>query len=124
MSVVLDAGALIALERRDPRMLALAEAIGHDETPAFVPAGVVAQAWRGSARQAPIARMLSSKAVKVVPLDDTQARRIGLLLGRTGTSDVVDASVALLARPLGATVITSDPDDLTAIDAGLRIRTV
>lgn len=41
--VVLDAGALIALEHRDTRMLALADLLHRHRRSAFVPAGVVAR---------------------------------------------------------------------------------
>jgi hypothetical protein len=49
---------------------------------------------------------------------------LGLLLAKSGMSDVVDAHVALLARRLHATVLTSDPDDLTALDPTLTLVTV
>jgi len=49
---------------------------------------------------------------------------LGLLLAKSGTSDVVDAHVALLARRLQATVLTSDPDDLTVLDPTLAFVTV
>ncbi|MBA3908030.1 MAG: hypothetical protein H0X35_15330 [Pseudonocardiales bacterium] len=39
----------------------------------------------------------------------------------TGTADVVDASVALLARRYGATVVTGDPDDIRRLDPTLAI---
>jgi len=50
--------------------------------------------------------------------------RLGLLLAKSSTSDVVDAHVALLARGLRATVLTSNPDDLTALDPTLTLVTV
>lgn len=37
------------------------------------------------------------------------------------TSDVVDASVVLVARLRGDRVVTSDPDDIATIDAGLEL---
>ena len=54
-----DAGALIAAERRNPIMLALHQlALDSDITP-VVPAGALAQVWRGgSGRQASLAQML------------------------------------------------------------------
>ena len=122
MTVVFDAGALIALERRDARMLALLAEIGDAEMAAYVPAGVLAQVWEGTPRQAPISRLLKTKAVKVIPLDGPEAFRVGQLLGRSHTSDVIDAHVALIAKPLGALVVTSDPGDIAAIDPGLRIQ--
>ena len=59
------------------------------------------------------------------PLDEAASRRIGMLLGQAGTSDVIDASVVDLVDP-GDTVISSDLADLAtlAIAAGKRIRLV
>jgi predicted nucleic acid-binding protein len=124
LTVVFDAGALIALERRDERMIALLAEISDAEMPCYVPAGVLAQVWRGTPRQVPISRLLKTQAVKVVALDQAEACRVGQLLGRTGGSDVTDAHVALVARPLGALVITSDPEDISAIDPSLRIQAI
>lgn len=39
----------------------------------------------------------------------------------TGASDEIDASVALLARRHGASVVTSDPDDLRRLDPTMRL---
>lgn len=47
----------------------------------------------------------------VRPLDDELGRRVGVLLARARTKDVIDAAVALLARD-GDRIVTSDPDDL------------
>lgn len=118
-AVVLDSGAMIALERRDTRMLALADELHRARRVGYAPAGVVAQTWRGSARQHATMRLLRAGAVRVDPLSEDVAYRLGLLLAKSGTSDVVDAHVALLARRLRATVVTSDPEDLTALDSTL-----
>jgi len=123
-AVVLDAGALIALERRDARVIALTGELVTNRIAARVPAGVVAEVWRGSPRQHAVARLLRTGAVQVEGMSEGVALRIGLLLAATGASDVVDGHVALLARSLGAPVITSDADDLRRIDASLRLITV
>lgn len=117
--VVLDAGALIALERRDTRMLALVDLLHRGRRSAFVPAGVVAQVWRGSPRQHAVMRLIRAEAVRVDPLSEDVAFRLGRLLAASDTSDVVDAHVAWLARRLRATVVTSDPGDIEALDAHL-----
>lgn len=122
--VVFDAGALIALERRDHRVLAVADELHRSRTVGHVPAGVLAQIWRGSPRQHPIMRLLAASLLRVDALTDAVAFRIGLLLTASGHSDVVDAHVALLARQLNATVLTSDPDDIGVLDPSLRIVTV
>jgi len=119
--VTLDTGALIAIERGDPRLQALldeAHAAGADLA---VPAGVVAQAWRGGTRQARLARFLRLATVTVIPLDDPGARAAGALCGHASTSDVVDASVVICARDRDHAVISSDPGDLAALDPTLRI---
>jgi len=120
--VVLDAGALIAIERNDERMAALLAKSSAQATEFCIPAGAVAQAWRAGSRQARLARLLTDPAVNVVPLDDIRARAAGLLCGVTNTSDVIDASVVLCARERGrARIITGDPDDLARLDPHARI---
>ena len=119
--VTLDTGALIAIECGAPRLQALldeAHAAGADLT---VPAGVVAQAWRGGTGQARLARFLRLATVTVVPLDEPEARAAGARIPAQGTADVVDASVVICARDRNHAVISSDPDDLAALDSTLRI---
>ncbi len=114
MNLVLDAGALIGIDRDDRRTAGLIE-LGRRSGAALVTsAPVVAQAWRGSARQARLARLLAMIDVRGVHLAD--ARAAGELLAATGTADVVDALVALLSVP-GDQLLTSDPDDLRSLVA-------
>jgi predicted nucleic acid-binding protein len=120
-NLVLDAGALIALERRDRRVLALLQEVISARIAAHVPAGVVAQVWRGSPRQHAVVRLLAAKAVRVHPMDEPLAYRLGLLLAATGTADVVDAHVAVLGGSLNAVVISSDPEDLRRLDKSLDV---
>lgn len=122
-AITFDTGALIAIERRSKRMQALLEEIERRDWQIAVPAGAVAQAWRGGPRQARIAALLSDDRMEVIPLDDTVARAVGVLCGRSGHSDVVDVSVALCARQRNRRVVTSDPDDLRAVDETLIIYT-
>lgn len=119
--IVLDSGALIALERRDRRMLAVAETLVANRQSAFVPAGVVAQCWRASPRQHAVARLLKNDGVVIHAMTDDVAYAIGALLARSGTADVVDGHVVLLARRLRAAVMTSDPDDIAALDPDLDL---
>lgn len=122
--VVFDAGGLIALERRHRPTLALVEVILRARGAVHVSAGVLAQVWRGGPRQHAIGALLRTEFARVHPLDRVVALRIGALLARSGTSDVVDAHVALLGRALGAKVLTSDPDDLRRLDGSLDLLTV
>lgn len=119
--ITLDTGALIAIERGQRRMVALLdEALGAGAVIA-VPVGVVARAWRGSSRQARLARFLSLGAVEEVVLDSASARAAGTLCGRAGTADVIDASVVLCARARGHAVLTDDERDLGRLDPTLRL---
>lgn len=115
---VLDAGALIALDRGDRDVWALLRQVYDIGQRPVVPAPVVAQAWRSGARQARLAQALAG--CRPVDADMTMARRAGELLGRAKTSDVLDALVALAAhdRP-GWEVVTSDPDDIAHLLATL-----
>src|SRR5262245_6863457 len=96
--VTLDSGALLALERGDGRMVALLQQALRSKTRFHVPAGVVGQCWRSGARQAILSRFLKSADVEVEPLDEHLARAAGELCGATGTEDVIDASVVIVAR--------------------------
>ena len=116
----LDSGALIAFERGSPRMLALVERATDRGLRLAVPAGVVAQTWRGG-RQARLSCLLRAPSAEIVPLDELAARAAGVLCGRTGIADVVDASVVVCARERGHQVVSSDPDDLLALDPTLRV---
>jgi len=74
---------------------------------------VLAQVWRDPARQANLARAL--RHVDVHPLDESMS--VGRRLAATGTSDVVDAHLAVVAESLGTFILTSDRDDMAALNA-------
>ena len=119
--LTLDAGALIAFERKDRRVVGLlARALAHRQSIA-IPAGVVAQVWRSGRRQVPLARLLGASCVEVVPFDDFESRRAGQLCGARGTRDVIDASVVVCAQERRHRVLTSDPEDLRALDPKTEI---
>ena len=113
--LTLDTGALLAVERGDVRIRALLRRALEHELPIDVPAGVVAQAWRGGHRQARLARLLGDPQVHIPPLDGPTARAVGALCGRSGHSDVVDVHLALHALEQGHSVVTSDPGDLSRV---------
>ena len=122
--VVLDTGALIALDRGDRAITVLiAEARAANAT-LTVPAGCVAQAWRNPSRQARLSSFLRLTNVDVIPIDNLQARRIGLLLAATGSTDIVDAHVAICAHRLGQTVVTSDPEDISRLGPNLDVQRI
>ena len=70
-----------------------------------------------------MARLLAGTAVASV--DDTLARRAGMLLARSGQSDAIDATVACLAAD-GDDILTSDPGDLRVLAeaAGIHVEIV
>jgi hypothetical protein len=71
---------------------------------------VLAQVWRGSPRQAPLATL--RRMCHPVPFTEDVADAVGRLLAASGTTDVVDAAVVVAAISHGCAVVTSDPDDL------------
>ena len=100
-----DTGALIAAERNDRLLWALhraAVARGHAPS---VPAGALAEAWRGGP-QHHLSRLL--KGCQVESLTETQARAVGVLIGRSGLYDTVDAAVAEGAMRRNDAVVTSN----------------
>jgi len=118
----LDAGALIAAERDDRPMWAFMKAVRADGVVPQVPAGALAQAWRGGVRSARLAQFLVDCAI--VPLDDELAKHSGELLANSRSVDAVDASVVVTAARVGGVVVTSDPVDLLRLAAhvkGVRI---
>jgi hypothetical protein len=112
MTVVLDAGALIRVERGDREVLALLNVERLAGRPPRTHGGVVGQVWRSGPRQARLSAFLPG--VLVVGLDDGLGRRAGALLGAAERADVIDAALVLLAED-GDDILTSDPDDLTAL---------
>lgn len=112
MTLVLDAGAFIAVERDDRRVMAL---LAREQRAGRTPVthgGVVGQVWRGDAKQARVGRLLAG--VFVVPVDEELGRAAGALLARAGASDVIDAALVLLTSE-GDEILTSDPDDLALL---------
>jgi hypothetical protein len=46
---------------------------------------------------------------------------VGAICGQSGHEDVVDASVFLLARRLGARIVTNDPGELSRLDSSIDL---
>ena len=112
--MILDAGFLISVDRRDHET----RAVFHSENaPRSLHTShpVVAQVWRDGATQARLAAFL--KHVTIHALDDGPT--VGRLLARSRTSDVVDAHLVVLAVRLKEDVLTGDADDLAAISSTL-----
>ncbi len=112
-NLVLDAGALIGLERGSEMMLALAEYAEKRGDGPVIPASVLAQVWRGGPKAARLAKLL--EVAEVDSLNEDRGREIGVRLGARAGSDVVDAHVVCCAVEREAIVLTSDPSDIEAL---------
>jgi len=120
---IYDAGVFIAAGRGDHAMWKrVKDSLAQGSHPVTSTA-VLAQVWRGDPRQANLARL--AQVVDTVPLTDTAARRVGKLLGRSGTSDVVDAALMIAAAD-GDVIYTSDPEDMAhlAMTLGLDVEII
>lgn len=117
----LDAGALIALDRNDRRVVALLERAEERGVRITIPATVLAQAIRSPARQVRLTRLIRQPITDMMALDGPDAAAVGMLLARTGTADIADAHVVICAKTAGQTVVTSDAADLRRIAPGLPL---
>ena len=116
--VTYDAGALLAADRGSQRMQALHRQALESGLVPVVPAGALAQAWRGGP-QPMLSRLLAG--CRVEALDEPRARSVGAACALSKTSDVVDASVAVGAAARGDLVVTSDPDDIQHLASAISM---
>jgi hypothetical protein len=116
VTLVLDSGALVALERNERSMWVRLKAAGLDDELPVTHAGVLGQVWRGGPRQARLSQALGG--IDVRALDEPLGRAVGQLLATSGSSDVIDAAVVLLAHD-GDEIVTSDRDDLEQLASAL-----
>lgn len=118
MKAVLDAGALVAVDRRDRMTGARLRVLQQQGTPVRASSAVVGQVWRDGLRQANLSRVLAGVGIKALGKDD--GKRIGELLALAGSADIVDAHVALMTAPADI-VLTSDPDDIRKLLQARRV---
>ena len=115
---MLDAGALVALERNDRGVWTAVKLAALAGGEVVVPSTALAQVWRGSPAQAMLARALQHC---VIAAFDDLAWRVGELCGRTRTRDVCDAHVAIVAASRAEVLYTSDPGDLRRLISACRL---
>ena len=118
--VVLDAGALIAVERGDRRVMALMGLAPR----LHIPAGALAQVWRDPARQVLLGRFLAAEQTVIHDLTEERAKAAGVVCRGSGSADAIDASVVVLAREVDGSVLTSDSGDLVQLAPDLRVISV
>jgi hypothetical protein len=121
LALMLDASALVAIEQLDRRALALLEEVGRAPGQVAIPSGALSQGWRDGERQVRLARLVRATETVIQPLDEGQAQAVGIPLGQSGSTDVVDAQVVLCARRAGGRVATTNPIALQTLDSGLVI---
>jgi hypothetical protein len=119
--VTYDTGALVAAERNNRAMWALHAGFLAEEVAPTVPAPVLAEAWRGGARQANLSRLLA--LCEIEPMSETQSRAVGVLAGKSGHDDVVDVTVVEGAARRGDAVVTSNEDHIRLVASATRSRT-
>lgn len=117
MTVVYDAGALVAAERSHRRLWADHRTRLELGRVPMTTAPVVAQVSR-SPQQVQLRRFL--RGCEIVSMAAVDAHEVGALAGASGVSDVVDVHLLLVASAAGVPVLTSDNDDLGRIATTLR----
>jgi hypothetical protein len=107
---VYDTGMLIAIEDRDKKAVDRHQRLLGSGDRAIVPAVAAAQAVRQPARQAQL--MLALRGAEIAPFTKADHVEVGKLLSASGTADVIDAFVVLLAVRNEAAIFTSDIADI------------
>jgi hypothetical protein len=118
--VTYDTGALIAADRNNRTMWALHASFLAAGIAPTVPAPVLAEAWRGGAKQANLARFLA--LCNIEALAEDQAKAVGVLGGKSGHDDIVDITVVEGAIRRSDAVVTSNPTHITLIADAVRVR--
>jgi hypothetical protein len=118
VSVVYDAGVLVAAERNDRQVWADHRVRLEVGAVPVTTSPVVAQVSR-SPRQVQLRRLL--RGCDIVGFASEEAHDVGALLGEAGASDVVDAHVVVTASKAGAIILSSDPNDVRQLSALLPV---
>ncbi|MGN6373309.1 MAG: hypothetical protein ACTHM1_10015 [Solirubrobacteraceae bacterium] len=120
-ALVLDSGALIAVERGDREIAALLSVAAVEGVEVVTSSACAAQVWRNPSGQVRLGRMLEGCVERA--LDPGQAKLCGLALARSKTTDVPDAALCVAVRD-GDTVLTSDCPDISRILEAIGTRAV
>lgn len=119
-TLVLDAEGLVKLSNGHPVALSRAKEAYARNAIVVTAATTLTEVLRGGHRDAPIHRAL--RKMKVIAIDNEQARAAGELLGRVGMSghrcalDALLATIAL-AQPRPIVMLTSDTTDMARLTA-------
>ena len=118
--VTYDTGALIAADRNDRRMWALHAGFLAEEVAPTVPTPVLAEAWRGGARQANLARFLALCTTE--DLSVAQAKAVGTLACKVGHDDIVDVTVVEGATRRRDAIVTSNHTHIRKIADAVKAK--
>jgi hypothetical protein len=118
MTLVLDAGGLMAVDRGDRAVGAMLRVAQQEKMPVRTSAAVVAQVWRNGTLQANLARVLAG--VDTAGLDSATGKSVGEVLALSSTADFVDGHLGLIVQS-GDTVLTSDSRDIKKILKARRV---
>jgi predicted 2-oxoglutarate/Fe(II)-dependent dioxygenase YbiX len=125
VSVIYDAGVLVAADRNNRRVWADHRVRLESGLVPLTTAPIVSQVSR-STRQAQLHRFL--RGCQVLAFTAEQSHRVGALLRRARTADVIDAHLAIAASDTHSMVVTGDPVDLqhlsNHLDTPIRILTL
>ena len=110
-----DTGALIALEKRDLRMVIKLRVLHQAGIPITIPANAVVEWWRKGHGQPAILGLGT-----VEPLTETIAKAAGEALAKVRGATAVDGTVMASAALRGDRVFTSDPKDMQRLQAHFR----
>ena len=119
--VTYDTGALIAADHNDRRMWALHAGFLAEEVSPIVPTPVLAEAWRGGSRQANLSRFLALCTLE--PMNEQQAKSVGILAGKADHDDIVDVTVVEGAIRRHDAIATSNHTHIRKITDAVRAKT-
>ena len=120
--VTYDTGALIAADHNDRRTWALHAGFLAEEVSPTVPTPVLSEAWRGGGRQANLSRFLALCSLE--PMNEQQAKSVGILAGKAGHDDIVDVTVVEGAIRRHDAIVTSNHTHIHKIAETGRIKII
>lgn len=116
--MILDAGVLIAVDRGTDQAREYLISAGRNGDVLHTTAPIAAQVWRNGSRQARLTRAL--RFMTLHPFLPGDVAVVGETLRRSGTADVVDAHLYVVAERIGHNILTSDTDDFASLQHAAR----
>jgi len=119
--LVLDSGALSMFAADDVRLLAVLDVAQQQGAVLLVPTVCLVESLTGTARDARLHQRL--RATRSLVLDESIARDAARRRAAVDGDDAADPVVVATAARAGASVLTTDPDDLRSLAhaAGMQV---